>query len=74
MQIQKEISLTVDQGLQYIKNNDYQEAIDAFDKAITLNPKNHVPHNYKGDVLFKLEDYNGSIECYNKAIEIKPDY
>ena len=74
MQIQKEISSSLDQGLQYIKNNDYKSAIDVFDEVITLNPKNYVPYNYKGDALFKLEEYDEAIKYYDKALEIKPDY
>jgi tetratricopeptide (TPR) repeat protein len=74
MQRQKEISLAVDQGLQYINKNDYQNAIDSFDKAITFDPKNYIPYYYKGDALIKLEQYDEAVKCLDKTLEIKPDY
>ena len=51
-----------------------EEASQAFDKAIELDPNNEEVLNAKGYALASLEKHNGAISCYNKAIELKPDY
>ena len=50
----------------------YNEAIEAFDKAIEINPKDSDAWNGKGSVLFKLNKFDEAIKAYDKAIEINP--
>jgi tetratricopeptide (TPR) repeat protein len=42
------------------------------ERSISLNSKNALAFNIKGNILYKLGRYEEAIECYNKAIEIEP--
>ena len=64
----------MDEGLQHLENKDYDNALKLFDKAIQLNPNSPVPHNYKGNVFFKLQKFEEAIECYDEALKINPKY
>ena len=52
--------------LKFLKN--YDEALQFYDKAIELNPKNSWVYNNKGNILRELERYNEAIQCYDTAI------
>ena len=49
------------------------EAVRAFQEAISLNPKNAWAHNNIGNALRKQNKLDKAIEAYNKALSIKPD-
>lgn len=51
-----------------------EEALQAADKAIELDPDNEEVLNAKGYALASLEQHNEAIRYYNRAIELKPDY
>ena len=52
---------------------DYKEAIEAFDKAIAIDPKYATAYYSRGNSKALLKkDYNGAIEDYSKAIAIDP--
>ena len=69
-----DISSIIDEGLQYISDGDYANAVTLFDRAIALKPDSYVAFNYKGDAFCKLKRYDEAIECYDVALKIKPDY
>ena len=50
----------------------YEEAIEAYEKAIEINPKYNDAWFNKGFDLGKLKRYEEAIEAYEKAIEINP--
>ena len=52
----------------------YEMAIEAYDKAIAINPMNAASWNNKGFALNILGRNEEAIEAYNKAIEIDPMY
>lgn len=52
----------------------FEEAIDAYDMAIEVDPKYVTAWKNKGNVLYSLGRYNESLEALNKAIEIVPEY
>ncbi|WP_218461046.1 tetratricopeptide repeat protein [Rickettsia sp. TH2014] len=52
----------------------YEEAIQAFDKAIELKPDDAVAYYNKGNALNILERYEEAIVAYDKAIDLDPDY
>lgn len=56
------------------KIEDYRNAIEYFDRAIILNPKNPEPLYYKGMILSIMKRHREALECYNKVIEIDPKY
>jgi tetratricopeptide (TPR) repeat protein len=52
----------------------FEEAINAYDKAIEIDPKYVTAWKNKGNVLYSLGRYNESLEALDKAIEIVPEY
>ena len=53
--------------------DDYRGAIQDYNKAIELNPKDEIAYYNRGNAKSKLEDYHGAIQDYNKAIELNPN-
>lgn len=51
-----------------------EDAIDAYDKAIELNPTHTSAWNNKGIAMFRMKRYEDAISCYDKTIEINPDH
>jgi len=52
----------------------HDEAINAYDKAIELDPKDASAWYNKGHALNRLEKHDGAIKAYDKAIELDPKY
>ncbi|CAK61763.1 unnamed protein product (macronuclear) [Paramecium tetraurelia] len=52
----------------------YQEAIECYNEAISINPKYAQAWNKKGNTLSDLKQYEEAIECYNKAISFNHKY
>ena len=50
----------------------YQEAIEAYTKAIELDPKYAVAYYGRGLIYVVLGDYRQAIRDYDKAIELDP--
>ena len=51
-----------------------EQAIDAYDKAIALQPRNHVNWYNKSVVLGALKRHEDALLAANTALAIKPDY
>ncbi|MFZ3149172.1 MAG: tetratricopeptide repeat protein [Methanothrix sp.] len=71
---QRNASDWVDQSVALIKQSKYDEAIQACDKAIELEPEYAMPWNNKGSALAVQGKYNESIPAYDKAIELDPKF
>ena len=67
----KEIIL---KGNEHYYKNEYNEAIECYDKAIKIEPNDALAWDTKGIALVNLGKNNEAIECYAKAIEIDPSY
>lgn len=50
----------------------YEEALTAFDQAITIDEQNVAAWIGKGSALNVLGNYSGALEAYNRSIEIAP--
>ena len=50
----------------------YDEAIQAYDKAIEIDPQHAAAWNNKGIVLYDQGKYNEALQAYNKSLEIDP--
>lgn len=50
------------------------EAVQAFDKAIEIDPKDAMAWYDKGTALYSLNQYNESIQALDKALEINPQF
>jgi tetratricopeptide (TPR) repeat protein len=65
---------SVDKGINYFKNQKYDEAIDAFSRAIQINPNKADIYNNRG-LSYKMKgDLDNAIIDFNKAVEIDPTY
>ncbi|MEN6378950.1 MAG: glycosyltransferase [Methanofastidiosum sp.] len=52
----------------------YPEAIEAYVKALAIDPNNAIIWNNKGLTLRKLGKYKEAIECYDKAIKLDKNF
>ncbi|RMF28848.1 MAG: tetratricopeptide repeat protein, partial [Candidatus Nitrosothermus koennekii] len=52
----------------------YKEALEAFDKAIAIDPNFADAWNNKGVALAKLKRYEEALEAFDKALEINPKF
>lgn len=50
----------------------YSKAIENLNKAIELNPNDHVSHTWLGWVYVRLEDYDSALKNFDKALRIDP--
>jgi tetratricopeptide (TPR) repeat protein len=60
-------------GLAHRQQGRYQEAIDAYKKAVTIDPKNARPCADMGFAYVQLERYPEAIAAYRQAITIEPN-
>jgi tetratricopeptide (TPR) repeat protein len=63
----------VEKGLVYYKQGEYDKTIEAFNKAIAIDPNNERAWFGKGQVFAKLGEYTKAIEAFNKAIALDPN-
>ncbi|CAD8214738.1 unnamed protein product [Paramecium octaurelia] len=70
----EEAERLLNEGLALRQLNKYEEAIECYDKAISINPKYDLAWYNKGLALFYLNKKEEAIECYDKAISINPKY
>lgn len=63
-----------EKGVVFFNLGMYEEALQAFDQAIKLCPKNVDNLNSKGVVLAQMGRYNEAIKCFDKAIGQKPSF
>lgn len=60
-------------GGKYFDSENYREAINAFNNAIKLNPKDARIYHNRGAAYNNLGQYQQAIIDYNKAIELHPE-
>jgi uncharacterized protein len=60
-------------GIAYGKKGEYDQAIEAFCKALELKPDLHEAWNNLGVAYDTKGEYDRAIEAYRKALELKPD-
>ena len=59
-------------GVELSESKDYHGAIDAYTKAIELNPKLSEAYYNRGLAKINIQDYNGAIADFTKTIELNP--
>ncbi|WP_180274613.1 serine protease [Tychonema bourrellyi] len=61
-------------GNQLWRFRKYSDAIDAFDKALAINPKSSLAWYARGLAVLAQDNYVDAVRCFSKAVEIKPDF
>ena len=59
-------------GKKQLDDEQYENALNSFEQAISLNQNDPDLWNLKGITLRSLGRYNEAIECFNKSLEIDP--
>lgn len=57
-------------AIEKYKAGEYQEAMEAFNKSIELQPDNTDAYNGRGIIKYTLGDYEGAIKEYSKTLEL----
>jgi len=60
----------LNEGDEWLEKNEYQKAIECYEKAIKFDLDNDVCHIKKGLALFYNKEYKEAIWCYDKAKKI----
>lgn len=63
-----------EQAMDCLENQKYEEAIDNYSQAISLNPILADAWNFRGDALYNLDRYEEAIKDFDKAIEIDDEF
>ncbi|WP_109301001.1 hypothetical protein [Aquimarina sp. AU474] len=61
-------------GYAYINNNEWGNALDAFDNFIRCEPDNGNPYDSKADLMLQLGKYNEALELKQKAYELDKSF
>ncbi len=64
----------LNKGNEFAERGNYKKAIEAYDKAIEIDPQYVWAWHGKGFALGKLERHQEALEAYDKAAEIDPQY
>ena len=64
----------IKEGIEYTKNQKYDEAIFSYKKAIEKDPKNALAHHALGGIYTFKDKNERAIEEHKKAIELDPTY
>ena len=72
MSKQNEIEILMKDGLNALKKNKNQKALEIFEKVLSKDPENTMAQNNKGVALRKLNRLDEAIQCYNKALKTNP--
>lgn len=63
-------TLYVNYGIALVGQQQTQDALSWFDKALLLNPRNATAYNYKGAILYRLEEYDSALRAFNLSLDI----
>jgi len=59
-------------GRKFLSSRQYKEAIEAFTKAIEINPGNGEAYKFRGDLMLMKGDLDQAVSDYTDALEINP--
>jgi len=59
-------------GISYDEKEEYDKAIESYQKAVNINPRDDEAYNNMGIAYGEKKDYDKAIESYKKAIDINP--
>lgn len=59
-------------GVIYFQRGQFDQALDAFNKALELDPKSALAYTSRGLVRYKLGELDGALADHNTAVELDP--
>ncbi len=61
------------EGDQLLRMQHYSQALQAYEEALRMDPRNFYAWNGKGTALYNQGNYRKALEAYQRATEIDPD-
>ena len=61
-----------EKGNEAFRNKNYKEAIEFYDEAIKIEPRNPKYHSNKATSYYNLSDFKNAIICVNTTLSIDP--
>ena len=62
------------QGIMLDERERYDEALEKYRRAVTLDPELPITYHNVGNVLFAKGDYDAAISMYEKALDLEPRF
>src|SRR5579859_2188274 len=72
--VQKTKEQWFDEGFAYKRGGKYQEAIEAYNHAIQIDPRYAAAYNNRGNTYCELKEYAKAMADYSRTIELNPRY
>src|SRR4030042_768531 len=63
-----------EQGIEYYKTGQYDNALSDYNKALEINPNYAEAYYNRGTTYGKKGQYDNAISDFNKALEINPKF
>ena len=61
-----------EEGNKQYNRKRYDRAIEAYTKAIEINPSDYTFYNNRGLAFYKKRDYDAAVSDFNRAVELNP--
>jgi tetratricopeptide (TPR) repeat protein len=65
--------ILIHKGMDKVKQGQYPEAIEIFDRVLSTNPKSTYAWNNRGVALFKADRPKEALESYEQSLKIDPE-
>lgn len=62
----------IHKGMDKVKQGLYQEAIEVYDRVLSMNPESTYAWNNRGVALFKAGRTQEALECYDQSLKHDP--
>jgi len=59
-------------GAEYMEKEQFEKALECFDKSIKINPKESIFWLNKSEALLELEQFEKALECVNEGLKLEP--
>ena len=67
------VSIHLREGSEFMNEGKYEEALEALDKALEVNPEYVEVLSAKGGLLMELGRYEEAVSVYDKATQVEPE-
>ena len=63
-----------DEGNEFLKNQDYNSALEKFNEAIKINPNYYSAYYERGKIYYELKKYDKALADFQKVLKIDPHF